>query len=300
MIDLKIQILRYCIAVAETGSFHAAARQLKRTQPALSSAIRDFESKLGQPLFERGSQAKLTAFGQYALPQFKSLTRKHDKIAEQIERFSAGQQGDLSLAAVPSVANRLLPIWLSEFIVRFPELRMNAIDATSDLVCKMVVDDEVELGIGSLQEPDERLHYLPLSRDRLGVVCHHKHPLAQRSEVAWEQLLGQGLIRNTSMDILKGTQAAPLLTDSSISINNMISLLSMIRHHRGLTLLPEMAVPSQDPDIIFIPLAEPDFERSVGLITRAGRVLSPAAVQFIQHVLQSITFLPPLAKPLMA
>jgi len=157
--ELKIQIVRYCIAVAETGSFHAAARLLKRTQPALSTAVRDFEEKLGQPLFEKGGKPKLTTFGHYCLPKFKQLLLKHDKLSEQIQLYAAGQQGELSLAAVPAVASRLLPIWLADFIARFPELRMNAIDVGADDVCQMVVEDEVELGIGSLLEPDDRLHF---------------------------------------------------------------------------------------------------------------------------------------------
>lgn len=298
--ELKIQVLRYCMTVAETGSFHAAARQLKRTQPALSTAIRDFEEKLGQPLFEKGGKPKLTTFGQYCLPKFKRLLLKHDKLSEQIQLYAAGKQGELSLAAVPAVASRLMPIWLSEFITCFPDLRMNAVDATPDAVCKMVVEDEVELGIGSLLEPDDRLHFYPLSRDRLGVVCHHEHALANLRELHWQQLLGHGLIVNTTMESLKTTQAAPLLADSSVSIHNVFSLLAMVRHLQGITVLPEMAFPSDDSELVFIPLTEPYIERSVGLITRAGRILSPAATQFVQHMIHFFAALQPAAEPLPA
>lgn len=298
MIELKIQILRYCVAIADSGSFHSAARQMKRTQPALSTAVRDFEQRLGHPLFEKGSKAKLTRFGEYFLPKFRVLLNQHDSLADEIKSFAAGQQGEFSIAAVPSVANRLLPIWLSEFISRFPNLRMQALDANSELICKMVADDEVELGIGSLPEPDDRLHYLPLSQDRLGVVCHHAHPLAQQTECRWEELLGHSLIRNTTMDILKNTPAKLLLSESSITINNMFSLLGMLRQPHSLTLLPEMAFPQDDRELVFIPLAEPYIQRSVGLITRAGRVLSPAAAQFIQHVLNSIALSSPFPEPM--
>jgi DNA-binding transcriptional LysR family regulator len=296
--DFKIQILRYCIAVAEAGSFHGAARQFKRSQPALSSAIRDFEDKLGQPLFEKGGKPKLTMFGQFCLPKFKKLIRSHDQLSNQIELFAAGEHGEFSLAAVPSVASRLLPIWLSEFIARFPDLRMNAIDATTETVCKMVVEEEVELGIGSMLEPDERLHFYPLSHDRLGVVCHRQHRLAEQAELHWKQLLGQGLIVNTTMESLKATHAAPLLADSSVSIHNIYSLLAMVRQLHGVTILPETAFPSNDPDLVFIPLADPYIQRSVGLITRAGRVLSPSAAQFVQYMIHFFSTLEPAPEPI--
>ena len=71
--ELKIQPLRYVLAIVDEGGFHAAARRLHRTQPAVSMAVRELEQRLGEPLFEKGSKATLTPFGSYCLPRFREL-----------------------------------------------------------------------------------------------------------------------------------------------------------------------------------------------------------------------------------
>lgn len=82
--ELKITPLRYVLAVVDQGGFHAAARQVHRTQPALSMAIRELENRLGEALFERGNQATLTPFGRYCVPRFRELLTQHDRLSGEL------------------------------------------------------------------------------------------------------------------------------------------------------------------------------------------------------------------------
>ena len=89
--DLKIQPLRYVLAIVDHGGFHAAARQLHRSQPAVSMAVRELEARLGEALFEKGAQASLTPFGEYCVPRFRELILQHDRLSRdllaQVERL---------------------------------------------------------------------------------------------------------------------------------------------------------------------------------------------------------------------
>ena len=91
--ELKITPLRYVLAVVDQGGFHAAARQLHRTQPALSMAIRELESRLGEALFERGNQATLTPFGRYCVPRFRELMTQHDRLGRELTAQVERQAG---------------------------------------------------------------------------------------------------------------------------------------------------------------------------------------------------------------
>src|ERR1700752_3961606 len=94
MLDpLTLDQLRVLVAVAETGSFSAAARRLGRVQSAISQAVQTLESTLGCPLFERsGRVPTLTEVGRamlgdarYVLQGVGALRARAQSIAEDVE-----------------------------------------------------------------------------------------------------------------------------------------------------------------------------------------------------------------------
>ncbi|ATJ84351.1 LysR family transcriptional regulator [Halomonas beimenensis] len=275
--ELKIQPLRYVLAIVDAGGFHAAARQLHRTQPAVSMAVRELEQRLGEPLFEKGGKATLTPFGAYCLPRFRALINQHDRLSRELVAQVEKRAGHLDMAAVPSVASRLMPRLLGDFIARYPNLRVSLQDGNADFVSRMVAGGEVDLGFTSLWQQDDDLAFLPLMHDAVGVVCRDDHPLAQRQALDWRELQGHALIRNGTSRLLEGTEAAPLLAQSAFDISNMISLTAMLVAGVGITTLPRLAFPEEYARLRFIPLATPYVERELGLLRLRQRSLSPAA-----------------------
>lgn len=275
--DLKIQPLRYVLAIVEAGSVHAAAQRLHRTQPALTMAVRDLDSKLGQPLFEKGSKARLTPYGEYCLPRFQDLVNRHDLLVNELTTHAEGRTGRVTLATVPSVATRLMPDTLAAFIAEYPRLDVTLHDENAEFVCRMVANREVDLGISSIWEADEQLHYTHLFEDKVGVVCRRDHPLANGDEVSWRDLSNERFIRNGTSRLLDNTLMANLAEASAFYISNMISLIAMLEAGAGITTLPQLAFPQGNQTLRFIPLSEPVLIRRIGIITPADSRLSPAA-----------------------
>lgn len=286
--ELKIQPLRCVLAIVDEGGYHAAARQLHRTQPAVSMAVRELEQRLGEPLFEKGGKAALTPFGRYCLPRFRELITQHDRLSRELWAQVQKQAGHVDMAAVPSVASRLMPRLLSDFILRYPDLRVSLHDGSADFVRRLVAGGEVELGITSLWREDDELSFMPLMRDDVGVVCRDDHPLAERAELGWEALQGQVLIRNGTSRLLEGTEAEPLLAESAFDISNMISLTAMLVAGIGITTLPRLAFPQEYERLRFIPLVDPMVERELGLLRPGKRSLSPAAQAMEAFVIESL------------
>ena len=286
--ELKITPLRYVLTVVDQGGFHAAARQVHRTQPALSMAIRELESRLGEALFERGGKATLTPFGHYCVPRFRELITQHDRLSRELVAQVARDAGHLDMAAVPSVASRLMPRLLADFVQRYPGIRVSLHDGNADYVREQVLAGEVDLGLSSLWEGDAALSFTPLMRDALGVVCRDDHPLAGRQAVHWRELMRESLIGNGTSRLLQGTDAAALLEHHSFYISNMISLTAMLVAGLGVTTLPRLAFPEEYERLKFIPLSEPKVEREIGLLQLSGRSLSPGARAMAEFVTQAL------------
>lgn len=286
--ELKITPLRYVLAVVDQGGFHAAARHVHRTQPALSMAIRDLESRLGEALFERGNQATLTPFGRYCVPRFRELLTQHDRLSRELVAQAERQAGHLDMAAVPSVASRLMPGLLADFVGNYPGIRVSLHDGTADFVREQVLAGEVDLGLTSLWEGNAALGFTPLMRDALGVVCRDDHPFAGREAVHWRELREESLIGNGTSRLFQGTDAAALGDHHAFYISNMVSLTAMLVAGLGVTTLPRLAFPEEYERLRFVPLSEPRVEREIGLLRLAGRSLSPGARAMADFVIRAL------------
>ena len=88
---METRQLRYFVAVAETRHFGRAAEALRIAQSPLSQAIRQLESQLGAPLFERTTRrVDLTAAGEALLPEAVRILASLDAARDQVGRVAAG------------------------------------------------------------------------------------------------------------------------------------------------------------------------------------------------------------------
>lgn len=292
--EMKITQLRHFVWVAELKGFHAAADKAHRTQPAISLSIRDLETKLGQPLFEKrhtksskATKTDLTPFGHYFLPKARELIAHHDRIAEDMVLLSEHKAGHLRLASVPSVASRLLPEMLLRFVADAPDLHISFYDDNSDAVLKMVENQQVDFGIAGQFYANEHTdkQFIPIWHDRVGVVCRNDHPLAAQKAVHWQELRQHRLIGNGTSRLLEETVAAPLLERSQFYISNMISLVAMLEAGFGVTTLPWYAFPQESGRLTFVPLTTPEVERCIGIVTLNNKSLIPPAQALVNFIL---------------
>lgn len=278
--EASIAQLRHFRLVAELRSFHAAAERAFRSQPAISLSIRQLESRLGQPLFESNRKAvALTAFGALCLPRVVELLDFHDRSLAEIGRLATSASGTVALAAVPSVAARLLPAVIERFAAQYPDIELSITDDNARVVQQSVLSRQVDLAVSSIWEPDSRLTFTPLLRDAMGLVCRDDHALAhETAPLSWLRLRGHRLIDNGTTRLLAGTAAHPIAKDAAhFAISNMISLTAVLEAGLGAAVLPRLALPSGHERLRFIPLHEPDIEREIGILQLAGHAPTPAA-----------------------
>src|SRR5262249_21482604 len=119
--------MRYFTAVAERGSFTAAARELHVAQQAVSQQVRALEQLLGVTLLERSSrQVTLTPEGVVFLADCRRVLAGADRAARRVQAAARGEAGTLRLVYTLVSAFETVPVLLARLGEDFPQLRVDA------------------------------------------------------------------------------------------------------------------------------------------------------------------------------
>jgi DNA-binding transcriptional LysR family regulator len=185
--DLELRELRYLIAVAEEGSFTAAARRLQMAQPPLSAAIKSLEQWLGVALFERTTRhVQLTEAGTLLLEDARRIVSDLDASVSRV-RASAGPVV-LDIGFRPATSIPLLNPVVAEFRRRHPEVELRLHHVEWLQQTEWVIDGRIDVSfvLGPITHPQIEVRTLMTSR-RVAAVAPD-HPLADRSEITLEEL----------------------------------------------------------------------------------------------------------------
>ena len=170
--------LEVFVAVARDGSVRAAAGRLSRSQSATSMALAEFETRLGQPLFDRaGKRLVLNTSGRRLLPRAIALL---DHAAE-FERASGDElSAPLRLAASLTIGNHLLPPIIARWRAAHPAAFVQLSIGNTREVAAAVLGFDVDAGFVEGSVPHEDLQLRTWMRDRMVVCAAPTHPLAGR------------------------------------------------------------------------------------------------------------------------
>jgi DNA-binding transcriptional LysR family regulator len=148
MLHVSLRQLEYVIAVGKAGSLSAASEQLGVSQPALSVAITQVETHVGEKLFKRrkGVAVIPTAFGRLFLKDAEVLLAD----AERLERpgaLSKRKQARVTLG----ILDELAPTWLAPIIVKlrttFPETEFQAVSVSFETLTGALLTGQIDLGL---------------------------------------------------------------------------------------------------------------------------------------------------------
>lgn len=157
--------------IARLGSFHAAARHLRLTQPTISARIRELEASLAVSLFDRVHQrAEITPAGRDILVHTRQILRLADDMERTLQRRDP-MRGLLRLGAVESVALMALPQLLSRLTASYPELRVELTVDVGTLLSRKLNARQLDLAIVTDPEPDDRVVVSDVGRVELGWVA---------------------------------------------------------------------------------------------------------------------------------
>ncbi len=289
--NLSLRQLRACVAVAELGSFTAAAARMHLTQSALSVLVRELEREIGARLFDRHTRrVVLTEAGQELLPYATRVLAELEQGAAAVAALRDKSRGRLRLAMPQLMASTLGARAIAAFHHQHPGVAIELHDTPTDQLVAQVLSGEVELAIGVEVPSSADIQRRVLLRDRHWLVCPAKHPLAAGARVRWADLSGVPFISPTR-DFMRWLE--PLLAPRGLlpvpahTVAYVSTALGLVAAGLGVTVVPTYGDPlAKAWGLVLCPLVAPVFERDVQIYSAPGRSLTPAAVAFVEGLTQ--------------
>lgn len=282
--NVEIGDLRAFVAVADLGSFAAAARELYLSQPALSRRILKLENSLGVRLLNRTTRRiELSAPGRAFLGRARQVLNDFDESLLDVTDAANRLTGEVTLACVPTVINQL-PEVLKQYQRQYPGILVRVMDEGASDVLTRVTRGEADFGINYLGAQEGNLVFEPLHEDDFVLVCPKSHPLATRASVRWAELASHSYIAvnkasGNRMLLDLALARIPDLPKPVLEARHVRTVIDLVAAGLGVATVPRLAIPASalDSYLVAVPLSEPAITRSLGLITRHGQLLSPAA-----------------------
>ncbi len=269
---MSISLLRTFIAIAETGSFRAAADKVCVTHVAVGQQMRRLEDALGVVLFDRSQRAlRLNHLGKTLVPKAKAVVAAYDTILDDLTG-DPRVIGELVLGAVPSSIRALIPMALKRLVTTYPDLHVRVIPGLTPELHEQVERGAIDAAV--ISEPPRIAAYMnwrPFAREEMMLLTS-----SELRETDVRAILETApYIRHTSQASV-GMLAEDWLLRNRIKVRDMMemgsleNLTSMIAHNLGVSVGPDLCV----ADPVFetlrkIPLGPGAPSRVLGVMTRA-------------------------------
>jgi LysR family hydrogen peroxide-inducible transcriptional activator len=282
--NITLRQMQYFDSLARKLHFGKAALSVNISQPALSAQIMDMEDRLKTKLVERRrGNIVLTAAGQRLLPHIRRILRDVQALEEMVLQDRGLLVGTLSIGMIPTIAPYVLPYLVPHLEEIYPKLELKVREAVTDTLVRELQEGQIDTFIAAAPIREPGIHAEHLFQDRFFIASAAngtdilQSPLTE-DQVALDRLLllEEGhCLRDQALAVCARDQERRLVNFGATS---MTTLLQMVAHGMGLTLLPEIAVPSETASqrgLTITPFADPAPHRDIALFWRTSSKRQP-------------------------
>jgi len=275
--------LEIFIALAEAGSFTAAAVRLGIGQSAVSHAISALEKSLDVSLFDRrATPIALTNPGERIMRNARGMVAQAAAIRQEASASRGLARGLLHIGSFgPTSSLRLLPELIELFHQKYPGVEVMIEEARDEIVEQWITDRRVELGFVIL--PDERFETVPIEQDEYMAILPAAHHLAKLKEVPVASFDNLPFIMSRAGS---GEEIETLLARFNAKprvlyrMPQLISILGLVQRGLAVSIAATLALPENYPGVVYRPLA-PRAIRRIALAMRDRTDLAPVASAFV-------------------
>ncbi|MGG2087480.1 LysR family transcriptional regulator [Priestia aryabhattai] len=276
---VKYEILN---KVAELQSFTKAADAMALTQSAVSHAITNLESEFGFPLVNRNrSGITLTTEGETMLPVIRKVLQENEKVHQEAASLLGLAKGTIKIGIFKSVSTKWLPEIIQLMEKSYPAIQIQLKEGDYLEIEQWLLSGEIDCGFINITHSSQ-FEIIPLKKDPLLCVVSNQSSLYHQKTVSFKDLEKEPFIMPTYggyHDIKQLFEEQGVQPEIRFELMDESAILSMVTHHLGISILPEMLLDSIPQELRAIPF-QVDSYRSIGLATRYH--LSPAAKKFAE------------------
>jgi LysR family transcriptional regulator, hydrogen peroxide-inducible genes activator len=243
---MTITQLRYVLAVAEHRNFTVAADKCFVTQPTLSMQIQKIEDELSILIFDRSKKPiQVTDIGQKIINQAKNIVNEADRIQDIVEQQKGFIGGEFRLGIIPTVMPTLLPMFLANFIHKYPKVNLIIEELNTDEIIIRLNNGKLDAAIAATPLNEEKIKEIVLYFEPFVAYIPENHQNFSKSEIEISDLNVDEILllqdghcfRDSILNICKTNN---LSNNNSFKIQSgsFETLIKLADEGLGITLLP--------------------------------------------------------------
>lgn len=243
--------LEYLVALDTYRHFATAAENCYVTQPTLSMQVQKLEDELGVKLFDRSKQPVVpTEIGEAVIRQARVMLREALKTREMVDDHKGTVAGEMRVGIIPTLAPYLLPLFLENFIQKYPQVKLKIVELTTRNLISKLNKDLIDVGIVVTPLQDERIFEQPLFYEEFVAYVSESEVAYKKDFILSEDidfdrlwLLEEGhCIRGQILNICELRKQNAHHRNFEYESGSIETLKRMVEHYGGVTILPELSL----------------------------------------------------------
>ncbi|MFD5626096.1 LysR family transcriptional regulator [Streptomyces sp. NPDC127072] len=290
---IEARHLRVLRAVAATGSFSAAGRELGCTQPAVSQQMKALEASVGTPLLVRtGRETRLTQAGEALVRHAAGIIAGLTAAEEEVAAIAGLRAGRVRLVSFPSGSSTLVPTALAALRAAHPGTRVSLEEAEPPRSVELLREGDCDIALafryeGAGADEWDDLVVRPLLLDRLVGLVPENHRLARSGSVSIGELAGDPWIagcprcRRQLVEVCRGAGFEPRI---DFATDDYPAVVGLVAAGLGVAVLPELAIESVRPKGARTVTVEPPVRREIVALTLPDLAQVPAVAATLDRL----------------
>lgn len=294
---LEARHLRVLRAVATTGSFSAAARELGCTQPAVSQQMKALEASVGTPLLVRTSRGmRLTQAGEALVRHAGTILAGLTAAEEEVAAIAGLRAGRVRLTSFPSGSSTLVPPALAALRAAHPGTRVSLEEAEPPRSVELLREGDCDVALAfryedatGAEEWDD-LVVRPLLTDRLVGLVPEGHRLARAKAVAIGELADEPWIAGCPRcrgQLVRVCESAGFTPRIDFATDDYPAVVGLVGAGLGVAVLPQLAIESVRPRGVRTVALEPAVRREVVALTLPDLAQVPAVAATLEELVRA-------------
>ena len=288
---MDLRQLTTLVAIADHGTFSAAARALYTVQSNVSGHIARLERELGVVLVDR-QRGGLTDEGLVVVERARRVLHELDDISADMASRGDEVRGDTRLGVIGTTARWLLPQLLTQLSKQHPGVHVTVHEGNTTNLLPRLLTQQLDATIVHLPVDDPEVSVEPLFAEDLVLLAHTRHHLAHHDSIALADLAGEPLMlppvgAALRRAIDRAAASAGIELVAQVEIDGVRLLTSLAFEGFGAAIVPATAVPRWLKGD-FRRIAVPELPRRVVGWVQRRRPSPGAPTRALQSVLREV------------
>jgi len=289
-----ITSLKVFCDLVETQSFSKTAVLNLVTQSAVSQQLKSIEKRQGKQLVEREKrQLTLTAEGEIFYRYARKIVRNFEEMEHRIQALGGVVSGTVRLASIYSVGMLELAPCLKSYLKAYPRVNFRLQYDQVQKIYDDVGNGEVDLGIVPYPRAQRKVEVIPFAEDQMVVIMRPEHELARCDTFTPKDLNKFPLIlftpetptRRAIDQFFRKYNVHPNIV---MELDHIATIKHAVEVDIGISIVPLNSIEHEIDrnTLTYLPFADRDFERPLGILFRKGRSLSVATQKLLDILLE--------------